>query len=195
MTRLRARNRCRAGGVPGGYSLTTAPWASNVIEQTGVLTRVGEVRAAGEHRHGAAAAGQGGAVGSDVDAVGTARDDHPAAGAESRSDLGAHVPAVGGGGPGADHRDRLTAKVSQIHRAPHPQGVGTGKAKVIELARPARVTWAEQLNATSLKRAEPGLSRDGGQPQLPLRQSWSDPGLLSLGSAAGIWRRARCQTG
>ena len=51
--------------------------AGNVIEQAGVLTRVGEVRAAGEHRHGAAAAGQGGAVGGGVDAVRTAGDDHP----------------------------------------------------------------------------------------------------------------------
>ena len=158
---------------------------SDVIEQTGVLPRVGEVRAAGEHRHSAAAAGQGGAVGGDVDAVGTAGNDHPAGGAESRGDLGAHVPAVGSGSPGADHCDRLAAKVSQIRGAPYPQGVGTGQAKVIELARPARVTWAEQVNATSLKGAEPGPSRDSSQPCPPPRQTWPDPGLLSRAQLPG----------
>jgi hypothetical protein len=94
--------------------------ASNVIEQPGMITWVGEVRAAGEDRHSVAAAGQGGAMGGDVDAVGTTGVDHPAADAKSSSDLRARVPAIGGGRPGANQGDRLAAKVPQIRLAAYP---------------------------------------------------------------------------
>jgi hypothetical protein len=68
--------------------------------------RVGHVDAAGEHRDGQPVAGKRGPVRRPVDAVGTAGHDGDVAPRKTRGEIGGHMLAVGGAGPGSDDRRR-----------------------------------------------------------------------------------------
>jgi hypothetical protein len=71
MTRLRARNLCRCGVRPGGYSPDHSSLRCDVRQQVLVPARVGVIRGAVQHGDGPATRHQGPVVGGGVDAVGS----------------------------------------------------------------------------------------------------------------------------
>ena len=78
MMRLRAGNCCRCGGVPGGYSESSAARRRDVVEQRGVAIGIDDVDAAAEHGERRAAGVERAAVRRGVDAERAARDDREA---------------------------------------------------------------------------------------------------------------------
>ena len=117
----------------------------------------------------AATCQEGAVVGGGVDAVGGAGDDRPAAPGQACGEVGGDMGAVGRGGPGAHHRDRLPAARPQVVSA-DPQRVRALGAEVIELRWPFGVAGADQADALPLGAGQPGIGGYPGQPGAPAAQ-------------------------
>ena len=91
MIRLRRGKSLARAIAPSGRSLTTAPSASDPLHQRGVLRRVGDVDAGGDHGDRGAAGGERALVRRRVDAAGEARDHDEAARRQLRRERAART--------------------------------------------------------------------------------------------------------
>ena len=148
MSRLRTRNRCRAGTDPGGYSRHDHARAGDPVEQRLVRRGIAAVDPAGQHGDRRAARGERSAMGGAVDADRGAGDHREPRRRQPGAELARDVHAVAGGRPGPDDRGRLVAELVQRARPADPQRDGRR-----QVARAGRTSALPDLGATTAHRS------------------------------------------
>ena len=115
--RLRLGKCSRLGWVPGGCSLTTAPWRRRCARCRPALLRgIGDVRAGAEHGHGQPVGGERAFVGGGVDAGGQAAGDAQAGRGQRVGEVVGVVAAAGARRAAADHRHRRMPQAAPDRR-------------------------------------------------------------------------------
>ena len=208
ISRLRARNRSRVGAQPGAASETTSPDVGDVVEQRRVRRRVGPVGAAGQHRDRGARRGESPSVGGAGRCRRRPRTRRSSRLASAVRRCRPRRRAVGGRGPGADHRHRAVRGLAKSSGPRHPQPERRtalpfrcgSRGEVVEGAghsrRPARRSGCPSVGRVAQLAARVGrASRSATSARAPPRghacwRRWASTALLRARAPARPPRRS-----